>query len=651
MNTPIYDFVKAYRDLRPARFHMPGHKGRGPLGCEELDLTEIPGADSLYEAAGIIAESEANASRLFGCPTYYSTEGSSHCIRAMLKLAREACQGIQDQGSGIRDGKSGFRVLAARNVHRAFLSAAALLDLDVCWLPAAEGSYLSADLTPEELDAALAETGASAVYLTCPDYLGFLPDLRSLAAVCHAHGALLLVDNAHGAYLRFLTPSRHPMDLGADLCCDSAHKTLPVLTGGAYLHVKATGNRQQAIGDGGREGTGNREQATGDGGREGTGNRQQATGDGGTDCHDQSEDWSRNDKFGNASPSDVCHLSPVTCHLPQKDGGCEATGNRQQATGDGGYEATGKAFPLRGRCPSAHTGADEVGCETVTAERDVREALALFGSTSPSYLILQSLDLVNPYLEALPERLAAFLPKVEALKARLRAAGWRPVGDEPLKLTLALDAPVIACGNDAAAERRQEASGDAPLRRETGTGDADCRDRCAYRSCKDRTGSPVPEAGGQWPPLRAEQAPVCRGLGGGLALAAALEREGIFCEFADTDYIVFMLSPEHTEEELGRLEAALAAVNTGDGSLCCRNAVPTELPSAEHREPSPVSLRAAMLSPAERVPAAESPGRVLARPGVSCPPAVPILMPGERITERDAAAFERYGIETVSVLF
>ena len=27
------------------------------------------------------------------------------------------------------------------------------------------------------------------------------------------------------------------MTLGADLCCDSAHKTLPVLTGGAYLHI------------------------------------------------------------------------------------------------------------------------------------------------------------------------------------------------------------------------------------------------------------------------------------------------------------------------------------------------------------------------------------------------------------------------------
>ena len=56
---------------------MPGHKGRAFIGAEHLDITEIAGADSLYEASGIIAESEKNASELFGCPTYYSTEGSS----------------------------------------------------------------------------------------------------------------------------------------------------------------------------------------------------------------------------------------------------------------------------------------------------------------------------------------------------------------------------------------------------------------------------------------------------------------------------------------------------------------------------------------------------------------------------------------------
>ena len=85
MNTPICDFVRRYVDSGALRLHMPGHKGLGEI--EQLDITEIYGADSLYEADGIIAESEKNASKLFGCDTFYSTEGSSQCIRAMLHLA------------------------------------------------------------------------------------------------------------------------------------------------------------------------------------------------------------------------------------------------------------------------------------------------------------------------------------------------------------------------------------------------------------------------------------------------------------------------------------------------------------------------------------------------------------------------------------
>ena len=521
MKTPIYDFVKRYMDLRPARFHMPGHKGRGPLGCEALDLTEIPGADSLYEASGIIAESEANASARFGCPSFYSTEGSSQCIRAMLLLAKQAT-GNRQQATGdgekafpaghsecsegsvlpavrgaashwlaMTQGRPRFRVLAARNVHSAFLTAAALLDLDVAWLPPADGSYLSAAVTPEALDAALAETGAGAVYLTCPDYLGKLPDLGPLAAVCHARSVLLLVDNAHGAYLRFLSPSRHPMDLGADLCCDSAHKTLPVLTGGAYLHVS------ERLLSAGRE------------------------------------------------------------TRPLRPGS--------------------EAFPLRGRWHPASPASRMT--DEVSSPVSPREALALFGSTSPSYLILQSLDLANPYLETLPERLAAFLPRVEALKARLTAAGWRLTGDEPLKLTLHLVGTSTACP----------------------------------------------------PPL-----------------SEFLEERGVFCEFADPEHLVFLLSPENPPEDLERLEQAL---NAFPQAANCQNQAVTEetLPPAALPE-RVCSIREAMLAPAVTVPAGESLGRVLARPGVSCPPAVPILMPGERIDAAALAAFARYGVETVRVL-
>ena len=66
MQTPIADFVKEYANKQSSRFHMPGHKGQAFLGCEALDITEIAGADALYEAQGIIAESEKHAAELFG---------------------------------------------------------------------------------------------------------------------------------------------------------------------------------------------------------------------------------------------------------------------------------------------------------------------------------------------------------------------------------------------------------------------------------------------------------------------------------------------------------------------------------------------------------------------------------------------------------
>ena len=307
METPICDFVRDYNRREALRLHMPGHKGVPGLGMEPLDITEIDGADSLYEAEGIIRRSEENAGRLFGCDTFYSTEGSSQCIRAMLYLAM-----LYGKSRGKRP-----LIAAARNVHKTFLSAAALLDLDVLWLMPEKGeSYLSWNMTPTELERVLrtAPERPIAVYLTSPDYLGGMADIAGIARVCHDLGCLLIVDCAHGAYLRFLPQSAHPMDLGADLCCASAHKTLPVLTGGAYLHIGASVSE----------------------------------------------------------------------------------------------ELSGSA----------------------------KAALALFGSTSPSYLILQSLDRANRCLEGFPEALAGFLPRVEGLREKLKRKGYRLYGAEPMKITI-----------------------------------------------------------------------------------------------------------------------------------------------------------------------------------------------------------------------
>ena len=223
MDTPIYDFLRSYADSGILRAHMPGHKGNAPaaeLGkLFALDITEIKGADSLFETEGIIAQSESNTAKLYGSrASVFSAGGSTLCIQAMLAIMKQ----------------EGRRVIAVRNVHRAFLNAAALLGLDVQWImPEYSGGILSGDV-----EAALAADSTPAcVYVTSPDYTGRLADIASLSELCHSYGAKLLVDNAHGAHLAFFEKSLHPIALEADLCCDSAHKMLPALTGAAVLHT------------------------------------------------------------------------------------------------------------------------------------------------------------------------------------------------------------------------------------------------------------------------------------------------------------------------------------------------------------------------------------------------------------------------------
>lgn len=228
MTTPIYDFVRRYAESDAARFHMPGHKGAEILGCERYDITEIRGADVLYAADGIIEESERHASELFSTAhSFYSTEGSTLAIKAMLALAL------------FRNGGASRTVLAARNVHKAFINAAALLDLVVEFIDGESEHICASRFDADDVRRALegAERLPFAVYITSPDYLGNISDIEGIARVCDEFGVPLLVDNAHGAYLAFLEESRHPIALGASMCADSAHKTLPTLTGGAYLHI------------------------------------------------------------------------------------------------------------------------------------------------------------------------------------------------------------------------------------------------------------------------------------------------------------------------------------------------------------------------------------------------------------------------------
>lgn len=227
----LHGFAQHYADTDPVRAHMPGHKGRGD-DINRYDITEIYGADSLYEASGIIAESERRTSRIYDCQTLYSCGGSTLCIQTMMTLCAE----------------HGRTVAAVRNCHRAFLSACIMADLDVKWIWP-KGDLLGGGYDTEDIIRVLDEHHPSTLYITSPDYLGRMAPIEEIARICHDRDVLLAVDSAHGSYLRFVYRDGlplHPMYRGADICCGSAHKTLPVLTGGAYLHMSSRFDRDHA---------------------------------------------------------------------------------------------------------------------------------------------------------------------------------------------------------------------------------------------------------------------------------------------------------------------------------------------------------------------------------------------------------------------
>ena len=437
---PVRSRLLSYAEKNPVRLHMPGHKGCGLT--EKLDLTEIQGLDPLYPAQGVLLESEENASRLFGSGrTLYSAEGSSLCIRAMLYLVL-----LHARAEGIIP-----LVLAGRNAHSSFVSAAALLGLEIRWIPG--DSLLTCRPSGQEVKSMLEKMPdpPAAVYLTSPDYLGCMADISDISEICHHHSIPLLVDNAHGAYLRFLPEDLHPLSLGADMTCDSAHKTLPVLTGGAYLHL---------------------------------------------------------------------HRNAPSLFLNQ-------------------------------------------------AER----ALALFSSTSPSWLILRSLDECNAWLsEGGADKIASFAQKTKVMKEAMQKMGFAVHGEEPLKITLA------------------------------------------------------PKSYGYT----------------GDQLHDLLRKKNIECEFSDPDFLVMMFSPQNDEKDLEHL-------------LACLEAVPRSAPVKSAPPPVPLSIsvfspKEALLLPSETLPLEKTPGRILSDLSVSCPPAVPILVSGERITEEAVRCFRYYGIESLSCI-
>lgn len=435
MNTPVCDFLKTNRKVKN-RFYMPGHKGKYPD-----DITEIDGADVLYKPNGIILESEKIAGRIYNSQaTFYSVEGASLCVRASVYLVKEICL----------NHKKNPLILACRNAHSSFISACAISDVDVEWLYGDNQSVLTCNVTPEQLNDALKRTKASAFYLTCPDYLGYMSNIGVFAEICHKNGALFIVDNAHGAYLKFLPTSFHPLDFNADLVIDSAHKTLPCLTGTAYLHV-------------------------------------------------------------------------------------------------------GKNAP-------------------VFFKENANGALYLFASTSPSYLLIASLDYFNGQVENFKKELFKTCNLVSLLKEKLSTIGYSIIGNEPLKLTI------------------------------------------------------YAKSYGYY----------------GYEIAEYLKNYKIIAEFYDNDFITFMISPLNKLKQIKSIEKALTLLPKKEKiNVIAPNFV--KLKKA-------LSIRKAVFSPYEEILTEHAEGRILSTLTLSCPPAIPIAVSGEKLDENAIKLLKYYKINKVKVV-
>lgn len=425
MNTPIHDFLKKYAESGTVRLHMPGGKGINA----PFDITEINGADELYDCAGIIRESEKNAARLFGAAdTCFSCGGSTLSIQGMLSAACAV--------TGKR------KIAAGRYSHKSLISTAILLGLDITWIY--PDAFLSADIKRDAVEAAV-DGETAAVFVNSVDYLGGEADISAISAVCKRNGVLLLADNAHGAYKVFT--GDHPIKRGADMTADSAHKTLPALTGTAYLHL-----------------------------------------------------------------SDSAFYN------------------------------------------------------------DAKAAMSLFGSSSPSYLMLDSLDLCSRYIAENADAACCTIKRIAELKTSLEKEGVKLRESDAMRIT----ADANAMGYS------------------------------------------------------------------GHELADLMRQSGAECEMSGERYVVLLFSVIQPAEDFERVY-----------DILCR------IPKREPKQFAPIPVirpekvmtaREAYFHSKRKVSVRESVGMICADIASPCPPCVPIVMPGERITDEAAALMERYGVTHIRVV-
>ncbi|WP_421382499.1 aminotransferase class I/II-fold pyridoxal phosphate-dependent enzyme [Bacillus salacetis] len=229
---PLVEALQSHIRKDTVSFHVPGHKNGELAGGQageflQYDVTELTGLDDLHAPSEAIKEAQALLSDHYQTrKSYFLVNGSTVGNLAMIL-------GVCEEGD---------TVFVQRNCHKSILNGLKLANVNPVFLHQEfdEHSATSTGISQGTLEEALKTyPDVKALILTYPTYYGMVYDLKSIIEVCHSHGVRVLIDEAHGAHLSIGKPFPvSALKWGADIVVQSAHKTLPAMTMGSYLHIR-----------------------------------------------------------------------------------------------------------------------------------------------------------------------------------------------------------------------------------------------------------------------------------------------------------------------------------------------------------------------------------------------------------------------------
>ncbi len=233
VNAPIYEALRKFRRMRVVPFDVPGHKrGRGNMelteflgeDCMSVDVNSMKPLDNLCHPVSVIKDAEMLAAQAFGAANaFFMVGGTTSAVQSMILYA---C-------------KSGDKIIMPRNVHRSAINALILCDAVPVYVNPDVNKQLGIALgmSVAQVEQAIKDNpDAKAILINNPTYYGICSDLKKITEIAHAHGMLVLVDEAHGTHFYF--GENFPvtaMAAGADIASVSMHKSGGSLTQSSFL--------------------------------------------------------------------------------------------------------------------------------------------------------------------------------------------------------------------------------------------------------------------------------------------------------------------------------------------------------------------------------------------------------------------------------